>query len=155
LNRYDLLLGKKAPPEPECNNLIIFGGRGSGKTTVLLHLLRLSIESGVIPLLSVIGGQVKSIRNELGPLYSRRCKIIYGFDESYIRGVSHLFLDNVEIYLDKLRYIHFTQNITATCDKNVFLAHFQMKQIPRKKICVFYGQRWKLEKVEEIRSFKE
>lgn len=150
MDRYDILLGKKAPP-PSINyyKKMIIGGRGSGKTHALLMIVCAYINFGIEPFLSIIGSQRNDIRNRLG-IYYDRCKICSGFYERDIRGAMNLFLDNVDRYLSKLLLLSPGQNVIVTCNEDTFLSYYRFSQIPEDRILIINGMKWKLYKVEEI-----
>ena len=153
MNRYDILLGKEVPL-PEYNKTMIIGERRSGKTTVLLKEVKRSIEARLPtimnPLLSVVGSQRNEIKNKLGKNYYNFCTVCTGFDEEIIERKWNLFLDNVEMYLEKLQFLTPEQNVIATCDEELFLQYYRYNAIPSGKILTINRMKWKLYRIDEV-----
>jgi hypothetical protein len=150
VNRYDILLGKKAPPfPPEPNKVMVVGERRSGKTEVLLRMVKRSFEARRFPVLSIAGSQRIEIQDRLGKIYYE-LTLCTGFDERRIRGRKYLFLDNVDMYLEKLQFLYPEQNVMATCDEDLFLQYYKYDFIPYGKILTINRMKWKLYRIDEI-----
>lgn len=151
MNRFDILLGKKAPPSPpEYNKIMVIGERKSGKTCVLLKAVKRNIEARRFSLLSIVGSQRNNIKDRLGKNYYDLCRVISGFDERKINISKYLFLDNVDMYLEKLQFLLPEQNVIATCDEDLFLQYYGYNAIPHGKILTINRMKWKLYRIDEV-----
>lgn len=148
MNRYDILLGKKAPPLPTCNKKMILGERDSGKTWALLRIMKAYIDLGHPTFLSIIEHQRYDIRSRLGKKYYDSRNVRSGFNEERMRGRKNIFLDNVDRYLNKLIYLAPDQNVVATCDKKTLLSHLSKPPIIGR--CIIDGTVWELLTVSEV-----